>query len=181
MRHYEVVFLVHPDQSEQVPGMLQRYRSLIENGSGIVHRNEDWGRRQLAYSINKLHKAHYALLNIECDDATLSALEEAFRFNDAVLRHIIIRRGAPITAMSPMMRDRQEKDAREREQQRLAAERTLAGQAEEGEGQPREEADPDAETDAEAEAEAEAEEAGIGLSDESPDEEDESSSPDDAS
>jgi small subunit ribosomal protein S6 len=129
MRHYEVVFLVHPDQSEQVPGMLQRYRTLIENGGGTVHRTEDWGRRQLAYTINKLHKAHYALLNIECDAASLKALEEAFRFNDAVLRHLIVRRETPITAVSPLMRDRQEKDAREREQQRLAAERAMSAVA----------------------------------------------------
>lgn len=125
MRHYEVVFLVHPDQSEQVPGMLQRYRGLIESGGGVVHRSEDWGRRQLTYSINKLHKAHYALLNIECDETTLRTLEEAFRFNDAVLRHLIIRRPRAITTVSPLMRDRQEKDAREREQQRLAAERAI--------------------------------------------------------
>ncbi len=144
MRHYEVVFLAHPDQSEQVPGMLQRYRSLVENGSGIVHRCEDWGRRQLAYSINKLHKAHYALLNIECDEATLKALEEAFRFNDAVLRHLIIHRSQPITAISPLMRDRQEKDAREREQQRIAAERAAAGATGEGEDSARVESDAEA-------------------------------------
>lgn len=169
MRHYEVVFLVHPDQSEQVPGMLQRYRALIENASGVVHRSEDWGRRQLAYSINKLHKAHYALLNIECDAATLAALEEAFRFNDAVLRHLIIRRSQPITAVSPMLRDRQEKDAREREQQRLVAERAFAGAADETDGT------------SPAETEAEAETVESGLSEESRDQGDESLAPDDAS
>ncbi len=115
-RHYEVVFLVHPDQSEQVPGMLQRYRTLVESGSGVVHRLEDWGRRQLTYTINKLHKAHYALMNIECDSSTLAALQEAFRFNDVVLRHLIIRRDEAQVEPTALLRDREEKDAREREQ-----------------------------------------------------------------
>lgn len=91
MRHYEIVFLVHPDQSSQVPGMIDRYRASIEAASGSVHRLEDWGRRQLAYPINKIHKAHYVLMNIECDQATLDELESGFRFNDAVLRSMTIR------------------------------------------------------------------------------------------
>ena len=92
MRHYEICFLVHPDQSEQVPAMLERYRTMIEEKKGSIHRLEDWGRRQLAYPIVKLHKAHYVLMNIECDNDTLAELEGAFKFNDAVLRHLTIRR-----------------------------------------------------------------------------------------
>ncbi|MGW8188145.1 MAG: 30S ribosomal protein S6 [Desulfobacterales bacterium] len=95
MRHYEICFLVHPDQSEQVPAMLERYRNMIEEKGGSIHRLEDWGRRQLAYPIAKLHKAHYVLMNIECDSDTLGELEGAFKFNDAVLRHLTIRRQKP--------------------------------------------------------------------------------------
>lgn len=115
-RHYEVVFLVHPDQSEQVAGMLQRYQTLVENGGGRVHRVEDWGRRQLAYTLHKLHKAHYALMNIECDGPTLASLQEAFRFNDVVLRHLIVRRERAYLDPTALLKDREEKDAREREQ-----------------------------------------------------------------
>ncbi len=100
MRHYEVVFLVHPDQSEQVPAMIERYRSGIESKGGSIHRLEDWGRRQLAYPINKIHKAHYVLMNIECDNDALSELESAFRFNDAVIRNMVIRRNEKITEVS---------------------------------------------------------------------------------
>lgn len=92
MRHYEIVFLVHPDQSEQVPAMIERYRSLVEDDKGTIHRLEDWGRRQLAYPIVKLHKAHYVLMNIECSNDALSKLEDLFRFNDAILRNLIIKR-----------------------------------------------------------------------------------------
>jgi len=102
MRHYEIVFLVHPDQSEQVPGMVERYRAMIEGNGGKVHREEDWGRRQLAFPISKIHKAHYILLNIECDKGTLDELLGAFRFNDAVLRHLVISRKHAITVASPM-------------------------------------------------------------------------------
>ena len=102
MRHYEVVFLVHPDQSEQVPAMLERYRSTIESSGGTIHRLEDWGRRQLAYPIQKLAKAHYVLMNIECGTEALNELESAFRFNDAVLRHLVISRDKAITEASPM-------------------------------------------------------------------------------
>ncbi len=108
MRHYELVFLVHPDQSEQVPAMIERYRSMIESQGGAFHRLEDWGRRQLAYHINKAHKAHYVLMNIECKLETLRELESAFKFNDAVLRHLVIRRERAVTAPSPLAKDGQE-------------------------------------------------------------------------
>ena len=110
MRHFEICFLVHPDQSEQVPAMLERYRNLIESRNGKVHRLEDWGRRQLAFPIVKLHKAHYILINIECDNETLAELEGAFRFNDAVLRHLTIRRQEAITEQSLMMKAKEDKD-----------------------------------------------------------------------
>lgn len=113
MRHYEIVFLVHPDQSEQVPAMVERYRAMIEAGEGIVHRQEDWGRRQLAHPINKIHKAHYVLFNIECRRETLDELESAFRFNDAVLRHLTIRRDEAFTEPSALLKAREEKDERE--------------------------------------------------------------------
>jgi small subunit ribosomal protein S6 len=102
MRHYEIVFLVHPDQSEQVPAMIERYRSAIESGGGTIHRLEDWGRRQLEYPINKIHKAHYVLMNIEVGQETLDELNSAFRFNDAVIRNIVIRQNHAITEPSPM-------------------------------------------------------------------------------
>ena len=102
MRHYEVVFLVHPDQSEQVPAMIERYSAIVTDGKGTIHRVEDWGRRQLAYSINKIHKAHYVMLNIECDGETLAELENTFRFNDAVIRHLVIRRDNAVTEPSPL-------------------------------------------------------------------------------
>ncbi len=114
MRHYEVVFLVHPDQSEQVPAMLERYRSMIEATGGTIHRQEDWGRRQLAHSIAKVHKAHYLMLNIECDNATLDELVGAFRFSDAVLRHLVIKRDTAVTEPSPMAKA-QEEDSKPRE------------------------------------------------------------------
>ena len=110
MRHYEICFLVHPDQSEQVPAMLERYRSLVEGNNGAIHRLEDWGRRQLAYPIAKLHKAHYVLMNIECDAATLAELEGIFRFNDAVLRHLTVCRQEAIVEQSLMMKAKEEKD-----------------------------------------------------------------------
>ena len=110
MRHYEVIFLVHPDQSEQVPSMIERYRSNIEARSGVIHRLEDWGRRQLAYPIQKLPKAHYVLMNIECDSEALAELENAFRFNDAVIRNLILRRKKAITAPSPLVRAAEERE-----------------------------------------------------------------------
>lgn len=105
MRHYEVVFIVHPDQSEQVPAMIERYKSLVTGGNGQIHRLEDWGRRQLAYPIQKIHKAHYVLMNIECDGKTLEELEHAFKFNDAVLRHLTMKMKHAITTPSAMMKD----------------------------------------------------------------------------
>jgi small subunit ribosomal protein S6 len=102
MRHYEIVFLVHPDQSAQVPAMIDRYKATIEAASGAIHRLEDWGRRHLAYPINKVHKAHYVLMNIECDQATLAELESGFRFNDAILRSMTLLQKQPITSPSPI-------------------------------------------------------------------------------
>ena len=112
MRHYEIVFLVHPDQSEQVSGMLERYTSTIELGKGQVHRLEDWGRRQLAYPINKIHKAHYVLFNIETDGETLAELEELFRYNDAIIRSLVMRRDEAITEESQLAKNADEKRAR---------------------------------------------------------------------
>ena len=105
MRHYEIVFIVHPDQSEQVPAMVERYRTLVTGKNGQIHRLEDWGRRQLAYPIQKIHKAHYVMMNIECDQETLDEMEHAFKFNDAVLRHLTIKMKAAVTAPSAMMRE----------------------------------------------------------------------------
>ncbi len=109
MRHYEVVFIVHPDQSEQVPAMIERYRSLVTSQGGQIHRLEDWGRRQLAYPIQKIHKAHYVLMNIECDQPTIAELEHGFKFNDAILRHLTIKMKRAITTPSPMMKEEKSK------------------------------------------------------------------------
>ena len=105
MRHYEIVFIVHPDQSEQVPAMIERYKATVAARNGVIHRLEDWGRRQLAYPIQKVHKAHYVLMNIECDQETLDEMEHAFKFNDAVLRHLTIKMKKAVTAPSPMMKE----------------------------------------------------------------------------
>ena len=159
MRHYEVCFLVHPDQSEQVPAMLERYRALVEGNNGTIHRLEDWGRRQLAYPIAKLHKAHYILMNIECDGATLAELEGIFRFNDAVLRHLTVRRQEAIVEQSLMMKAKEEKDRSSRSYQdrKPAAEES----AKEAEAAPEEKAAEEAPKPeaAEASSEAPAEEA----------------------
>lgn len=112
MRHYEVVFIVHPDQSEQVPAMIERYQTLITSNSGTVHRLEDWGRRQLAYPIQKLVKAHYVCINIECGQSTLEELEHSFRYNDAVLRHLVIKTTAAPTGPSVMMKSVEREEAR---------------------------------------------------------------------
>lgn len=112
MRHYEIVFLVHPDQSEQVPGMIERYTQAVQKGGGTIHRLEDWGRRQLAFQINKIHKAHYVLMNVEASDEIMQELGTTFRYNDAIVRHLIIRRDEAITAESPIMRN--EREGRER-------------------------------------------------------------------
>lgn len=114
MRHYEVVFLVHPDQSDQVNAMIDRYRSMIESFGGTIHRLEDWGRRQLAYPINKIHKAHYILMNVECNGEALTELESAFKFNDAVLRNLIIKRKEAITEDSLLMKEKEEEKKVER-------------------------------------------------------------------
>jgi len=109
MRHYEIVFMVHPDQSEQVPAMLERYRAVIEGREGKIHRLEDWGRRQLAYPINKLHKAHYILMNVECGQESLDELTNAFRFNDAVIRHLVQVRDEAISEPSALMREKEDR------------------------------------------------------------------------
>jgi small subunit ribosomal protein S6 len=114
MRHYEICFIVHPDQSEQVPAMIERYKGLIAQRSGIVHRLEDWGRRQLTYQIQKVHKAHYVLMNIECDQETVNELEHSFKFSDAVLRHLIVKMTKAVTAPSPMMKEEKSKSMMER-------------------------------------------------------------------
>ena len=114
MRHYEIVFLVHPDQSEQVPAMIERYRSIIESSNGQIHRLEDWGRRLLAFPINKVHKAHYVLMNIECTQDVLDQLNSAFRFNDAVIRDLVIRRDKPVTEPSPLAKSKEEQEEEEK-------------------------------------------------------------------
>lgn len=116
MRHYEVVFIVHPDQSEQVPAMIERYRSLVTTSGGAVHRLEDWGRRQLAYPIQKIHKAHYVLMNIECGQEALGELENAFKFNDAVLRHLTVATKEAVSAPSPMMKEEKSKSVLNKEE-----------------------------------------------------------------
>ena len=118
MRHYEIVFLVHPDQSEQVPAMVERYQGMVTASNGVVHRSEDWGRRQLAHPITKVHKAHYVMLNVECTHDVIDEITSAFRFNDAVLRHLVIKRDAAITEASPMAIAVEEENAKERESQR---------------------------------------------------------------
>ena len=135
MRHYEIVFLVHPDQSDQVPGMVERYQGVIERGNGVVHRTEDWGRRQLAYPIAKIHKAHYILMNVEVGQEAIEELESAFRFNDAVIRNLIIRRDAPETGNSKLYEEElreQEKDReRDRRRQEDSASRAAAAETKE--------------------------------------------------
>ena len=130
MRHYEIVFLVHPDQSEQVPAMVERYQGMVADSGGSVHRSEDWGRRQLAHPINKIHKAHYALLNIECDFPVVEEIKTAFKFNDAVLRHLVISRDEAVTEASPMAvavaeEKEKEKEAQQRREAKAAAEAAM--------------------------------------------------------
>jgi small subunit ribosomal protein S6 len=137
MRHYEIVFIVHPDQSEQVPAMVERYKALVATHGGQVHRLEDWGRRQLAYPIQKLHKAHYVLMNIECNGEVLAELEHGFKFNDAVLRHLTIKMKKAVTEPSPMMKEEKSKSMMEVREDAVL--------------------DADAESEADAEAEADAE------------------------
>lgn len=133
MRHYEIVVMVHPDQSDQVPAMIERYKSMVEADGGKVHRLEDWGRRQLAYAIAKLHKAHYVLMNVECTDNALAELENAFRFNDAVIRKLVIRQEAAITAQSPLFKlpeEDKKPEYKQRQQAELAAADAEAGEEE---------------------------------------------------
>ncbi len=165
MRHYEIVFMVHPDQSEQVPSMVERYTKAIESSGGKVHRLEDWGRRQLAYHIQKIHKAHYILMNVECSGEALDELTTNFRYNDAVLRNLVVRRDGPITEETLIMKqEREEKEreaSKEAEERRRAAERAAQREAEakeEAEEAPSEEtAETEDETDA-SEEDAETEE-----------------------
>lgn len=115
MRHYEIVFLVHPDQSEQVPSMIERYKAMIVKNKGKIHRAEDWGRRHLAYPINKVFKAHYVLMNVECDDKSIAELTASFKFNDAVIRNLVLRRKEAITIPSPMMAKESKEEEKEEE------------------------------------------------------------------
>jgi small subunit ribosomal protein S6 len=160
VRHYEIVFLVHPDQSDQVPTMIEKYKATVETDGGTVHRQEDWGRRQLAYPINKIHKAHYVLMNVECTAKALEELETAFRFNDAVIRNMVMRTKIAVTDASPLARSKED-ESRDR-RPAPAAEKTEAPKAEAAEEAPKAEAAaeaPAAETPAaEAAAEAPAEE-----------------------
>ena len=151
MRHYEIVFLVHPDQSEQVPAMVERYQGIVTETGGAVHRTEDWGRRQLAHPIQKVHKAHYVLLNVECDRNALDEIKGAFRFNDAVLRYLVIARDEAITEASPMAvavaeEKAKEKEAQQRREAKAAAEAAMrsdeSDESDESEG--KESADDDA-------------------------------------
>jgi len=149
MRHYEIVFLVHPDQSEQVPAMVERYQSMVTETGGKVHRSEDWGRRQLAHPINKIHKAHYALLNVECGFSVIKELKSAFKFNDAVLRNMIMQREDAVTEPSPMAvavaeEKAKEKEAQQRREAKAAAEaRMRADEAEDAKDEDESDADED--------------------------------------
>ena len=164
MRHYEIVFLVHPDQSEQVPAMVERYQGMVTAAGGAVHRTEDWGRRQLAHPINKIHKAHYVLLNVECDQPVVDEIKGAFRFNDAVLRHLVISRDKAITEASPMAvavaeEKAKEKEAQQRREAKAAAEAAMREERARPEEAPAEKAaEEPAEAKAEEPAEAKAEE-----------------------
>ena len=163
MRHYEIVFMVHPDQSEQVPGMIERYSSTIQKDGGKVHRLEDWGRRQLAYSINKIHKAHYVLMNVEASNDAMDELTTTFRYNDAIIRNLVIRRDEPVTEESIIMK--QEKEQRERKsryEERQAAESSRDEAADEEEKKESAAAEPVAEA---AEAPEESDEAATEDSD----------------
>ena len=126
MRHYEIVFLVHPDQSDQVPGMVERYHAMIERGNGTVHRSEDWGRRQLAFPIAKIHKAHYIMFNVEINQETLDELESAFRFNDAVIRSLVIRRKGPVVGNSKLYEEELREQEKDRERDRRREEENVA-------------------------------------------------------
>jgi small subunit ribosomal protein S6 len=164
MRHYEIVFLVHPDQSDQVPGMVERYHAMIERGNGTVHRSEDWGRRQLAFPIAKIHKAHYIMFNVEINQETLDELESAFRFNDAVIRSLVIRRKAPVVGNSKLyeeeLREKEKDRERDRRREEDSAARASAAVSEsDDESEPNSEPEPEAAVEtADDEAQAPAEE-----------------------
>ena len=163
MRHYEIVFLVHPDQSEQVPAMVERYQGMVTGSGGTIHRTEDWGRRQLAHPINKVHKAHYVLLNVECNFDVIEEIKGAFRFNDAVLRHLVISREKAVTEASPMAVAVAEEKAKEREAQqrrdaKAAAEAAMRKEEDKTEDKAEEKAEEKVEEKAEAKAEDTAEE-----------------------
>ncbi len=159
MRHYEIVFLVHPDQSEQVPAMVERYQGMVTGSGGAVHRTEDWGRRQLAHPINKIHKAHYVLLNIECDFSVIEEIKGAFRFNDAVLRHLVISRDKAVTEASPMAVAVAEEKAKEKEAQQRREAKAAAEAAQRAEEKPAEEKPAEEKSAEEKPAEAKVEEA----------------------
>lgn len=151
MRHYEIVFMVHPDQSEQVPGMIERYSATIQKDGGTVHRLEDWGRRQLAYPINKIHKAHYVLMNVEATASAMDELTTTFRYNDAVIRNLVIRRDDPVTEESFIMKaEKENRERKNRYEERQAAEAARSERAE----QPAQDAAPAEPAAAEAEAES---------------------------
>jgi len=133
MRHYEIVFLVHPDQSERVPAMIDRYRGTVETAKGTVHRLEDWGRRQLAYPIQKIHKAHYVLMNIECDQETLAQLNNLFQFNDAVLRILVMKKKGAVTEPSPLFKSKDERDESTETSRSVAAAEDSSGASQEDE------------------------------------------------
>jgi small subunit ribosomal protein S6 len=148
MRHYEIVFMVHPDQSEQVPGMIERYSTAIQKDGGKVHRLEDWGRRQLAYPINKIHKAHYVLMNVEASQQAMDDLATTFRYNDAVIRNLVIRRDDPVTEESFIMKaEKENRERKSRYEERQAAE---AARAEKAEASEEDSAEADAESTEEA-------------------------------
>jgi len=161
MRHYEIVFLVHPDQSELVPAMVERYHGMVTGTGGQVHRSEDWGRRQLAHPINKVHKAHYVLMNVECAHDVVEEITSAFRFNDAVLRHLVIKRDAAITEASPMAVAVEEEKAKEREAQKrrdakAAAEAAMMAQSDDDASSDDDESDDEQAEDEDDESDAEA-------------------------
>ena len=157
MRHYEIVFLVHPDQSQQVPAMIERYRSMITSQGGHIHRLEDWGRRQLAYPINKVHKAHYVLMNIECTPETLAELTGGFRFNDAVIRNLVISRKEAVTEPSPLAKskeEQEEEDRAEESRRRSAADSDEEAELDEGEREESDDEDPGVQDEADASEDA---------------------------
>ena len=157
MRHYEIVFLVHPDQSEQVPAMVEKYQGMVTAAGGQVHRSEDWGRRQLAHPINKIHKAHYALLNIECPFDVIEEIKSAFKFNDAVLRHMVLQRDEAVTEASPMAVAVAEEKQREQEAQQRREAKAAAEAARRAEEESTEKADEEAPAEKAAEEDSAAE------------------------